>query len=1645
MNNKIIITILLLFSFVIVYGRIQIHPGAKANLADDAELNISGDWVNNGTFSSGTGKLNFVYTGTFSGSAANYFYNVLIDADYILDSEVHITGNLYLKSGVLDSALRRNMDLQKKTERKRRTPTSRTGSLFLENDVTLIRYYGSLAFSPNVSSRLNLMYLGSLTTGLEVPESSSVIQKVTVYAPAETVTLGNNITVNDTLRVLSGSINTSSYNLNITASAVIDAFPSNITGNLIGESVAVGTSSYTNADHGFQVSAGNDIGNIRSLLFIKPVSLGSTEGISGSWRIESDTDPVGRDLTLYWPSESDNDVNNLNIQAWKSIDEGSNWFHTRTATSSTTDPRSIVIDDIASFSDWTVAEPHFSFDVDELDFDVIGVGNSAVMQFTLTNDRPETISGTVAAPSGFSVAEVMGRNRTNNSVSEISVIPPLTRSKKKGKEKSSASSVHSQPNPLTRRNTIMFSVPASSSIDFEVTFSPGSNVSYEDYLVVQESGAGNPGRILSVIGTGINLPDIDASPLYFSDVLAEGETSVDNLTVSNSGDLDLVYSASILYTTGVRDALVVSPQRADYYTGTCTSVEKTETSETLNRGGSSTTQESGWMKFDVSTIPDAAVITSVHLRCYSTDTNYPYWSITPVTNDPVGADAATLNADIKAEGDVGYYVRIQTNDTVLGWKDYELLGTANTDLQTALTQNWFAIGLPSRDASPTYFIDFDGWNELHPPYLEVEYTLTQSESWITLDSGTSVSGTVTNGTPADISVGMDATGMDDGNYSAVILLTSNDLSEPDVNISVNLTVGEPIINVSVSELDFGDVELGLFETMQFDIENTGSLTLSGNITTPDGFSVIQAARTNLLSSNSKHKSKTKDVQRNVLSYSLEPELTQTFDVTFIPTTATDYDENIVITHNAAGADELINVLGTGTAPDITYNPDNFTQTLAPEATASQSLNIGNAGNSNLDYNISFTHTVRNVLTSEKDPVVIYDPYDYHAPTRQGGEDEASAMLISALPFNDTGTTTGYLNDYDEVCPYGGSTAPDVVYVYTPMADVTVDISLCNGSTYDTKLYVYENSVTPGNTFACNDDGTGCPNYTSEILDLLLTGGNDYYIVIDGYGGASGDYVLEISEDVVTSEYCQTNYTNLTDDYITNVALNTIDNSSGSGGYEDYTAISTDLVRGDTYDIFVDIFVNGPSWTQHCKAWVDWNQDFIFDPLTEAFDFGQTTGTGQLTTSVYVPYDAVLGSTRMRIAEMYNADPEPCTIYSFGEAEDYTINVSELITDNWLALDGATYVNGTVNPNTGDNVISVDFDAAGLPEGIYTANLNLTSNDADEPYVYIPVQLIVQDPPVIFVSETSLSFGNIEVGTSDVLQFYIENTGSGTLEGDITTPSGFSVSGQVVIMMRDNGQKIITISNELTTKENAFRNVLAYSVPAGNLVYYDLTFAPVEAITYTENVEISHNAAGGNKQIAVSGAGIVADIDVTPLSFDKLLFTNDVTNSDTLFISNTGLADLNCNISITYNEPVPNWLSLDGQQTIMGSISPSVPAHLVVGFDAALGEGIYTADIEIASNDPDEPLVTVPVSLEVLTGLDSPANVTIITAQNGNDVDVTISWSAAYAATSYTVYRTHSPYKIFPEEWIAVTDITETSWSYTTNREKRFYRVTANRD
>jgi len=128
--------------------------------------------------------------------------------------------------------------------------------------------------------------------------------------------------------------------------------------------------------------------------------------------------------------------------------------------------------------------------------------------------------------------------------------------------------------------------------------------------------------------------------------------------------------------------------------------------------------------------------------------------------------------------------------------------------------------------------------------------------------------------------------------------------------------------------------------------------------------------------------------------------------------------------------------------------------------------------------------------------------------------------------------------------------------------------------------------------------------------------------------------------------------------ITNVTFNTINKTSnpGSDGYSDFTNVQTTVLEGQSYLLSIQTTASS---TQNYAAWIDFNNDGIFNDVSERV----FTATSQYNTSgnIIIPTGAVLNTQlRMRISADYDfsAAPTPCADLDYGQAEDYTIIITQ---------------------------------------------------------------------------------------------------------------------------------------------------------------------------------------------------------------------------------------------------------------------------------------------------------------------------------------------------------------------------------------------------
>ena len=137
------------------------------------------------------------------------------------------------------------------------------------------------------------------------------------------------------------------------------------------------------------------------------------------------------------------------------------------------------------------------------------------------------------------------------------------------------------------------------------------------------------------------------------------------------------------------------------------------------------------------------------------------------------------------------------------------------------------------------------------------------------------------------------------------------------------------------------------------------------------------------------------------------------------------------------------------------------------------------------------------------------------------------FAINELPYTNQGNNTGTGDNW----PVSGSQGEDVAYTLNVGQTTTFDFTLCSMVTdYDTKLEIFtsdQDCLVPVSTGNYNDDDyTNCPDYQapyppSGLWGVTLQPGQ-YYVVVDGYGGATGNYELTVSETAGRSNNSLTN-------------------------------------------------------------------------------------------------------------------------------------------------------------------------------------------------------------------------------------------------------------------------------------------------------------------------------------------------------------------------------------------------------------------------------------------------------------------------------------------------------------------------------------------
>jgi lysyl endopeptidase len=177
-----------------------------------------------------------------------------------------------------------------------------------------------------------------------------------------------------------------------------------------------------------------------------------------------------------------------------------------------------------------------------------------------------------------------------------------------------------------------------------------------------------------------------------------------------------------------------------------------------------------------------------------------------------------------------------------------------------------------------------------------------------------------------------------------------------------------------------------------------------------------------------------------------------------------------------------------------------------------------------------------------------------------------------------------------------------------------------------------------------------------------------------------------------------------EEYISNVAIGTINNTTTCSNYSDFTAQSATLTKGQQYTITVNPRIVGNAaqtiayTNDEIAVWIDYNNDGVFANPGERVGYVLVAEGWSSQFTFTVPAGAVTGAVRMRCRISYqptDGNISPCGTSSWGEVEDYTINIVASSGGSGVNIEDEAMAALMIYPNPSTGEFYIDATQLGL--------------------------------------------------------------------------------------------------------------------------------------------------------------------------------------------------------------------------------------------------------------------------------------------------------------------------------------------------------------
>lgn len=438
--------------------------------------------------------------------------------------------------------------------------------------------------------------------------------------------------------------------------------------------------------------------------------------------------------------------------------------------------------------------------------------------------------------------------------------------------------------------------------------------------------------------------------------------------------------------------------------------------------------------------------------------------------------------------------------------------------------------------------------------------------------------------------------------------------------------------------------------------------------------------------------------------------------------------------------------------------------------------------------------------------------------------------------------------------------------------------------------------------------------------------------------------VSVTTSAVTITYCASQGNSVADEYIGRVQIGSIDNTSGAvSGYVDYTSLSTDLIKGSNASITITPAWTATTYSEGYAVFIDYNQDGDFADAGETV-WSQATSTATSAVGTFtVPISSNSGATRMRVSMKYNGTPTSCEMFSYGQVEDYTVNLVAGSSDTTapsaptnLTASGTTQTTTTLswNPST-DNVGVTGYDVysgATLLGNVSSTIANITGLVASTTYTFSVRALDAAGN--VSSSSNSLNVTTLadsNNGTDLLFSEYVEGSSNNkALEIANYTGNAVNLTGYSVRKQTNGAGSWGTALNLSGTLNNGAKFVIVHSSMSStcyNKANANISTA-VTAMTFT-----------GNDPVGLFKNGVLIDIIGT--------FNGGSTN----FAANTTLRRKTAIVSpsVTFNKTA-DWDSFtsntcNGIGNRLEDADDSDEINFVLYPNPVKGEVIYISELE----------------------------------------------------------------------------------------------------